>query len=71
MTLLTDTSIRQLLSIDKEEWTQRENINKEKLLIANFKDDSLTPVGYDLCVGCHYIKMRKKYDRVQGEGTVL
>lgn len=60
MALLTDTSIRRLLSTDKEEWIQKEEINKEKLLIANFWDDSLTPVGYDLRVGCRYIKMRSK-----------
>jgi len=51
MAVLTDTSIRRLLATDKDEWMQKEEIKREKLLIANFVEDSLTPVGYDLRVG--------------------
>ena len=60
MAILTDTSIRRLLSSDKDEWKQKEEIKREKLLIANFVEDSLTPVGYDLRVGNRYIKMHSK-----------
>jgi deoxycytidine triphosphate deaminase len=60
MSLLTDTSIRRLLTTDKKMWEQNAEIQKNKLLIANYSEDSLTPVGYDLRVGDYYLKMHRK-----------
>lgn len=62
MSLLTDTSIKDLLTTDKDEWERNEATKKEKLLIANFDGESLTPVGYDLRVGSQYLKM---YHRIK------
>lgn len=60
MSLLTDNSIEGLLITNKDTWTQREDIQREKLLIENYDEQSLTPVGYDLRVGERYLKMYSK-----------
>lgn len=60
MSLLTDTSINDLLATNKGQWQQNETTRKEKLLITNFNAECLTPVGYDLRVGSQYLKMYRK-----------
>lgn len=58
MSLITDRVIEdELLCTDKNEWFRREGIKREKLLIANYDKQCLTPVGYDLRVGRRYLKM--------------
>ncbi len=60
MSLLTDTNIEAILTTNENEWKRREETKREKLLIANFDDNCLTPVGYDLRVGEQYLKMGRK-----------
>ncbi len=60
MSLLTDASIRNVLITDDNPWFQDDRVQKEKLLITEFNEDSLTPVGYDLGVGQRYLKMYSK-----------
>jgi len=62
MSLLTDTSIKHLLVTDKEMWEQDVDVQNNKLLIANYDEHSLTPVGYDLRVGDNYLKMHRKVE---------
>jgi len=61
MSLLTDTSITRLLTTNKDEWMQNDRIQNQKLLIARYNEQSLTPVGYDLRVGDIALKMHRKF----------
>ena len=66
MALLSDTDILSLLSSSSREgfkaatqqhgWVDSQN----KLLIFPFRDELLTPVGYDLTVGDRYLSLSKK-----------
>jgi len=60
MSMLTDTSIQQILTDDFDGWSANDGIRNEKLLISNFDEGSLTPVGYDLRVGRKFLKMYRK-----------
>jgi len=71
MTLLTDTSIREILIGDKERWMQDSSTKQEKLLIAPFYEQALTPVGYDLRVGERFLKMSTKLRRPQAKSNRL
>lgn len=48
MSILTDTDLRRIIC------TQEENLTDERLLIQPFDENCLTPMGYDLRVGCFY-----------------
>ncbi|BAZ31518.1 deoxycytidine triphosphate deaminase [Cylindrospermum sp. NIES-4074] len=48
MSILTDTDLRRIICTNEAELTD------EKLLIQPFEDSCLTPMGYDLRVGCFY-----------------
>lgn len=61
MTLLTDASIDDILVRDEKDLGS----NPEKLLIENFNEKSLTPVGYDLRVGSKVIKVDLKRANVK------
>jgi len=67
MTLLTDTSIDEILINAKRDWMQDPDTQQEKLLIAPFYRPCLTPVGYDLRVGERYLKMSTKLTRPQAK----
>lgn len=71
MSLLTDTSIRKLRITDKEKWVGKNR--RERLLITNFNEKSLTPIGYDLRVGERYLKMYRKskdFEKLEGNGEL-
>ncbi len=48
MSILTDTDIRRILCVEEGQWDDK------KLLIKPFDEKCLTPISYDLRVGCFY-----------------
>ena len=60
MTVLTDTDLIQIIVSDMSQWSSEKD---SKLLIENFNDKNLTPIGYDLCVGNEFIKMKNNIKR--------
>lgn len=64
MSLLSDASIRKLLTQDRDGWEKDKRVSEDKLLIENFQEKSLTPVGYDLRIGPECLRIRKKLERI-------
>lgn len=57
MTVLTDTDLREIMVTERSDWV---GTNKNtKLLIKNFIEDNLTPVGYDLSIGEEFVKLKQ------------
>ena len=65
MSLLTDTDLRRILCIQKE-WP-----DKNKLHIFPFKEDCLTPVGYDARVGELYASSMSAKMSTLGSGETI
>lgn len=59
MSILTDTSIEEILINDREDWEKDTTKSDTNLLIENYVSECLTPVGYDLRVGREYVKMKE------------
>lgn len=68
MSILTDTDLRRIICTNEAELTD------EKLLIQHFDEDCLTPMGYDLRVGCFYTKYATQPNIVtinEGENIII
>ena len=68
MSILTDTDLRKIICTNEAELTD------DKLLIQHFDDDCLTPMGYDLRVGCFYTQYASQPNLVninEGEEIII